>query len=173
MGFCRNRKTGFKCPRGCGKGTKHDHACPGKVSAAEYHRIVKVSVCWTLEVLRWMSALTAMRDRPSSFAHTIVAMWRALRPMFVQITKSHPIHIRNDDCKKRKKVCLQALHVCTIFLGFRCSSPSHTKIPLCIQRNQLDLTMLGTCMHDRSCDAGRTSGETGRALCELTAAITI
>lgn len=26
----RNRKTGFKCPRGCGKGSTSD-ACPGKV----------------------------------------------------------------------------------------------------------------------------------------------
>lgn len=26
----RNRKTGFKCPRGCGKGTKHDAPCNGK-----------------------------------------------------------------------------------------------------------------------------------------------
>ena len=30
----RSRKTGFKCPRGCGKGTKHDAPCPGKVGAA-------------------------------------------------------------------------------------------------------------------------------------------
>lgn len=27
----RNRKTGFKCPRGCGKGTKHPGPCPGKI----------------------------------------------------------------------------------------------------------------------------------------------
>ena len=29
--FCRNRKTGFKCPRGCGKGSRFDQPCPGKV----------------------------------------------------------------------------------------------------------------------------------------------
>lgn len=45
----KSRKTGFKCPRGCGKGTKFSDSCPGK------------------------------------------------------ITKSHPIHIRNDEAKKRKK----------------------------------------------------------------------
>ena len=27
----RNRKTGFKCPRGCGKATKFDKPCPGKI----------------------------------------------------------------------------------------------------------------------------------------------
>lgn len=31
----RNRKTGFKCPRGCGKGTKHDSPCNGKVLVVE------------------------------------------------------------------------------------------------------------------------------------------
>ncbi|BDA47722.1 hypothetical protein COCOBI_10-5730 [Coccomyxa sp. Obi] len=45
----KNRKTGFKCPRGCGKGSRFDQPCPGK------------------------------------------------------ITKSHPIHIRNDQSKKRQK----------------------------------------------------------------------
>lgn len=29
--FCRNRKTGFKCPRGCGKGTRYEEPCRGKV----------------------------------------------------------------------------------------------------------------------------------------------
>eukprot|EP00210_Caulerpa_lentillifera_P003131 g2991.t1 len=29
--FDRNRKTGFKCPRGCGKGTRFSEACRGKV----------------------------------------------------------------------------------------------------------------------------------------------
>jgi hypothetical protein len=46
----RNRKTGFKCPRGCGKGTKHPGPCPGKID------------------------------------------------------KSHPIHPRNEEQKKKKKV---------------------------------------------------------------------
>ena len=46
----RNRKTGFKCPRGAGKGSKYDTACPGKID------------------------------------------------------KSHPIHPRNEESKKRKKV---------------------------------------------------------------------
>lgn len=46
----RNRKTGFKCPRGCGKGTKHTGPCPGKID------------------------------------------------------KSHPIHPRNEEQKKKKKV---------------------------------------------------------------------
>ena len=27
----RNRKTGFKCPRGCGKGTTFKEPCPGKI----------------------------------------------------------------------------------------------------------------------------------------------
>mmetsp|Transcript_8999 Transcript_8999/g.26959 ORF Transcript_8999/g.26959 Transcript_8999/m.26959 type:complete len:878 (+) Transcript_8999:131-2764(+) len=45
----KNRKTGFKCPRGCGKGTKYDEPCRGKID------------------------------------------------------KSHPIHVRNDNNKKRKK----------------------------------------------------------------------
>eukprot|EP00882_Tetradesmus_deserticola_P030785 GHRQ01034734.1.p2 GENE.GHRQ01034734.1~~GHRQ01034734.1.p2 ORF type:complete len:117 (-),score=34.63 GHRQ01034734.1:231-581(-) len=27
----RNRKTGFKCPRGCGKGSAHKEPCPGKI----------------------------------------------------------------------------------------------------------------------------------------------
>ncbi|GFR41231.1 hypothetical protein Agub_g1904, partial [Astrephomene gubernaculifera] len=27
----KNRKTGFKCPRGCGKGTRFDQACPGRI----------------------------------------------------------------------------------------------------------------------------------------------
>lgn len=48
----RNRKTGFKCPRGCGKGTKHPGPCPGKID------------------------------------------------------KSHPIHPRNEEQKKKKKVCV-------------------------------------------------------------------
>lgn len=46
----RNRKTGFKCPRGCGKGTQHSGPCPGKID------------------------------------------------------KSHPIHPRNEEQKKKKKV---------------------------------------------------------------------
>jgi hypothetical protein len=46
----RNRKTGFKCPRGCGKGTQHPGPCPGKID------------------------------------------------------KSHPIHPRNEEQKKKKKV---------------------------------------------------------------------
>lgn len=46
----RNRKTGFKCPRGCGKGSAHKDACPGKID------------------------------------------------------KSHPIHPRNEEQKKKKKV---------------------------------------------------------------------
>jgi hypothetical protein len=46
----RNRKTGFKCPRGCGKGTTFKEPCPGKID------------------------------------------------------KSHPIHPRNEDSKKKKKV---------------------------------------------------------------------
>jgi hypothetical protein len=50
----RNRKTGFKCPRGCGKGTKHSGPCPGKID------------------------------------------------------KSHPIHPRNEEQKKKKKVRPQA-----------------------------------------------------------------
>ncbi|KAK9814734.1 hypothetical protein WJX72_010679 [[Myrmecia] bisecta] len=45
----KNRKTGFKCPRGCGKGSSYSEPCPGKID------------------------------------------------------KSHPIHIRNDGAKKRKK----------------------------------------------------------------------
>lgn len=45
----KNRKTGFKCPRGCGKGTAYDESCRGKID------------------------------------------------------KSHPIHVRNDNNKKRKK----------------------------------------------------------------------
>lgn len=49
----RNRKTGFKCPRGCGKGTQHSGPCPGKID------------------------------------------------------KSHPIHPRNEEQKKKKKVCGQ------------------------------------------------------------------
>lgn len=50
----RNRKTGFKCPRGCGKGSAHKDSCPGKID------------------------------------------------------KSHPIHPRNEEQKKKKKV--QQLH---------------------------------------------------------------
>lgn len=46
----RNRKTGFKCPRGCGKGSRHPEPCPGKID------------------------------------------------------KSHPIHPRNEEQKKKKKV---------------------------------------------------------------------
>lgn len=46
----RNRKTGFKCPRGTGKGTSHKDPCPGKID------------------------------------------------------KSHPIHPRNEEQKKKKKV---------------------------------------------------------------------
>lgn len=46
----RNRKTGFKCPRGCGKGTTFKEACPGKID------------------------------------------------------KSHPIHPRSEESKKKKKV---------------------------------------------------------------------
>jgi hypothetical protein len=46
----RNRKTGFKCPRGCGKGSAHKEPCPGKID------------------------------------------------------KSHPIHPRNEEQKKKKKV---------------------------------------------------------------------
>jgi hypothetical protein len=46
----RNRKTGFKCPRGCGKGSAFPEACPGKID------------------------------------------------------KSHPIHPRNEESKKKKKV---------------------------------------------------------------------
>ncbi len=46
----RNRKTGFKCPRGCGKGSAFKDPCPGKID------------------------------------------------------KSHPIHPRSEDSKKRKKV---------------------------------------------------------------------
>jgi hypothetical protein len=30
----KSRKTGFKCPRGCGKGTAHSSICPGRVSSA-------------------------------------------------------------------------------------------------------------------------------------------
>ena len=38
--------------------------------------------------------------RMSSTIHGLcVSLW-----VLAQITKSHPIHIRNDDCKKRKKV---------------------------------------------------------------------
>lgn len=57
----RNRKTGFKCPRGCGKGTKHPGPCPGKID------------------------------------------------------KSHPIHPRNEEQKKKKKVGN---------LSSRCSRPA-------------------------------------------------
>jgi hypothetical protein len=49
----RNRKTGFKCPRGCGKGSAHKEPCPGKID------------------------------------------------------KSHPIHPRNEEQKKKKKVPAQ------------------------------------------------------------------
>ena len=28
----KSRKTGFKCPRGCGKGSKYPSECPGRVS---------------------------------------------------------------------------------------------------------------------------------------------
>ncbi|WIA12645.1 hypothetical protein OEZ85_006297 [Tetradesmus obliquus] len=48
----RNRKTGFKCPRGCGKGSAHTEPCPGKID------------------------------------------------------KSHPIHPRNEEQKKKKKAKL-------------------------------------------------------------------
>jgi hypothetical protein len=51
----RNRKTGFKCPRGCGKGSAHKDPCPGKID------------------------------------------------------KSHPIHPRNEEQKKKKKVPYSSL----------------------------------------------------------------
>ena len=55
-----------------------------------------------------------------------------LVPMLVQITKSHPIHIRNDDCKKRKKVCPH--HPCQpALLYLACHSfPSQATVLQCI-----------------------------------------
>lgn len=42
---CRNRKTGFKCPRGCGKGSKYDAPCPGRVSGLDVALCCAAVVC--------------------------------------------------------------------------------------------------------------------------------
>ncbi|KAG0586899.1 hypothetical protein KC19_2G125700 [Ceratodon purpureus] len=56
----KQRKTGFQCPRGCGKGSKSDKPCPGRV------------------------------------------------------TKSHPIHARNDSSKKRRKAKMPEIVLPTV-----------------------------------------------------------
>ncbi|KAK9848162.1 hypothetical protein WJX84_008213, partial [Apatococcus fuscideae] len=40
IGLERNRRTGFKCPRGSGKGTRFDVTCPGRIDKSHpiYHR---------------------------------------------------------------------------------------------------------------------------------------
>lgn len=39
---CRNRKTGFDCPRGKGKGTEYSAACNGKVSFRRRYALCRV-----------------------------------------------------------------------------------------------------------------------------------
>ena len=75
----RNRKTGFDCPRGKGKGTVYRTPCNGKAS------VPFAAICSVHQYCSW-----CFPSEPKTF--------------LVQIQKSHPVHIRNDDCANRKKV---------------------------------------------------------------------
>lgn len=78
MPICRNRKTGFDCPRGKGKGSVYMTPCNGKASQDCLH-----------------SFLYLLRQCKHLKQKVVFS---------VQIQKSHPVHIRNDDCANRRKV---------------------------------------------------------------------
>lgn len=62
----RNRKTGFKCPRGCGKGTRFEECCRGKVSGMERSGIEAVWIRWTNRI-RFMFAMIQRVRRKNWF----------------------------------------------------------------------------------------------------------
>lgn len=89
----RNRKTGFKCPRGCGKESAFSQACPGKVASPPLFGLIFESYC---------QHCTAASG---PLAHCVALAHRSRTPLLaMQIDKSHPIHVRNDNAKKRRKV---------------------------------------------------------------------
>ena len=86
---------------GNGKGTIFpDAPCPGKVC-----RLALVPCLATREM--------ASQLPPVSLRSTVIAS-KTLTYDCLQIDKSHPIHIRNDNAKKRRKVGSRLVSACSL-----------------------------------------------------------